>query len=196
MRSVFSERRGSGFTMVELLAVIAVVGILAALVIPSFTSISIGLNVTRAGQLVSDQFTLARQLAMTKNRLVEVRFIRDAELEGYGALQIWERDAFGDQPKAIRRVESLPDVIYVNASLSPILENADSTLTGSAIFGSLGNRAYKAIRFRPNGRIDAPIEIGNAFLTLQGRRDDKAKPVNYYTLQISPLTGRITTLRP
>lgn len=186
----------SGFTLVEMLAVIAMIGILAALTIPAMTSVSISMNVTRAGQLVGDQIALARQMAVARNRPVAVRFVEDATDPGFSSVQIWEYDASGDNPKAVRRLERLPDAVILKKELSPVLTEADAAQSGTAKFGSAGDRPYKGIRFRANGRVDTSLPMARTYLTVVGRRDAAAVPTNYYTLQISPLTGRVTTLRP
>jgi prepilin-type N-terminal cleavage/methylation domain-containing protein len=55
----------SGITLVELLAVILIVGLLAAISVPMFTSILKGTALRTAAKSLTDTFSLARQLAIT-----------------------------------------------------------------------------------------------------------------------------------
>jgi len=195
-RTLFPLKNGSGFTLIEMLAVLALIGILAAVTIPAMTSVSVSMNVTRAGQLVNDQIALARQTAVARNRPTEVRFVTDPVDPGFSSIQLWEYDASGDNPKAVRRLERLPDAVIIKNEMSPVLMEADAAQSGTANFRALGNRPYKGIRFRANGRVDTSLPMAKTYLTVVGRRDTAAKPANYYTLQISPLTGRVSPLRP
>lgn len=68
--------RRSGFTLVELLAVIAVIAVVIAFAVPSINQILRGSQMSQGGQLLGDQFSYARQLAITKNRTIEFRIYR------------------------------------------------------------------------------------------------------------------------
>jgi len=70
--------RNRGFTLVELLTVMAVMGILMVLTVPAVGPLIQSYNLNRAASLVTDEFTFARQSALTKNTDVEVRFIKSA----------------------------------------------------------------------------------------------------------------------
>ncbi len=73
-----------GFSLVELLVVIAIILSLAALIGPAANLLVKGSGVTQAGQVVLDQFSLARQTAIAKNRPVEVRLYQFADPEAAG----------------------------------------------------------------------------------------------------------------
>ncbi len=68
--------RSRAFSIVELLVVIAIISILMALTVPAVSSLIENTNVTRGAQLVESQIQLARQLASSRNRPVEVRLIK------------------------------------------------------------------------------------------------------------------------
>ena len=61
------------FSLVELLIVVAIIGILAVLTIPAFITISDAKQITAANQSLSDGLRLARQLALVKSTPVEFR---------------------------------------------------------------------------------------------------------------------------
>jgi uncharacterized protein (TIGR02596 family) len=97
-----SSSQNRAFSLLELIAVIFIIGIVAVFVTPAASTIFKGSQLSQAEQILTDQIKLARQLALTKNRSVQVRFIRygDAEVPGetktdkangnYRAIQIFE----------------------------------------------------------------------------------------------------------
>lgn len=179
-----------GFSLMELLAVMAVLAILVTLVIPSLGSVSRGYMLTREGQILGDQIALARQLATSRNRNVELRIIQDASGAFTNwAVQIWERDPVATNEVPLNRKISFDSAVELNTGLSPLLTNLPRSTTG--------NETWWALRIRPNGRFAAQMTTTNSYLTLQPvQTQDPENPANYYTLQVNPLTGRITAYRP
>ena len=82
--SPLSRRFAAAFSLVELVIVIAIIGIISIFVIPAATSIIAGTDINRASQLVAAQLAQARQVATTKNHQVEVRLLQFADQEGIG----------------------------------------------------------------------------------------------------------------
>ena len=73
-----------------MLTVITIIGLLLGLVVPAVRSVSESGNLTRGGQLVNDQISLARQMATARNITVEVRLFKTANSAvGYTAIQLW-----------------------------------------------------------------------------------------------------------
>ena len=66
----------SGFTLVELLAVCALIAIVIAFAVPATTQIMKGSSMSQASQLVNDTLLLARQYAISRSHPIEVRFYR------------------------------------------------------------------------------------------------------------------------
>src|SRR5439155_22292595 len=107
------------------------------LMVPAATTMLKGTNLTNSAQMVNDQLSLARQRALSKNRLVEVRFYRygDPETPGekandpstgkYHALQVFEIDPQGKMV-ALGKMQQLQQSIIIDSGqiLSSILHQA------------------------------------------------------------------------
>jgi uncharacterized protein (TIGR02596 family) len=175
----------SGFSLVELLVVIAILVLLAAVSLPAFNSVTRGSNLQRAGQMIGDQFALARQEAVARNRDVMVQFYETTDVinPGWRQVQILrvEQSATGEvHDVQVSRKLTLPDgiVIATNHSLSPLL-------------GSSG-----AVRFRASGSVAGSLSPTNNYLTLISAGDDDNPPKNFLTLQLNPLTGKAAHYQP
>lgn len=192
-----TTRSSAAFSLVELLVVIVILGVLTSLAIPAFQSISRGRNVAEAGQLLTDRLAQARQYAALKNREVEVRFIELKEngVSSYRAIQLWMADASGSSPSMIGRVDKLPvgTIISSRAELSPLL-TADPSIRGSMNVSGYGNCAYSGIRIDSAGSLGGSITT-NDFLTIHAEQDQTVPPLNYFTLRVNPVTGRVTEYR-
>ena len=83
----------SGFTLIELLVVLALMVLVMSFVAPAVNSMLDGNNLTTAGQMISDEIKLARQIASSGNRTVRVCLITVPPLAGtnpgYNAIQLW-----------------------------------------------------------------------------------------------------------
>lgn len=139
-----------GFTLIEMLAVILLIGLIGTVAVPAVNSIMRGSKLTQSAQLVIDQLALARQTALTKNRAVEVRIYRygDPETPGekmsepssgrYRAIQLFKipeesdpdavLDPITKQPKPIQ----LGNMVRLSSSMFFDSGSTMSTLIGSA----------------------------------------------------------------
>ena len=192
---------GRGFTLFELLCVMTILTILLAVTLPSLDSVMKGSKLNRAGVLMADSLSLARQEAVTRNREVEVRFYNFAspQMQGWRGFQIFrvEQTASGRTVVATSPVKLLPEGTEITAdtSFSPILF-ADATVGGSTTLPSSGAATYTGFRFRPNGSTSGDINATNNFLTLQNSQGTKPPADGYYTLQINTVTGKVNAFTP
>ena len=67
-----SMRRESGFTLIEIMVVVAIVGVMASIAIPNFTQWQTRNRLHQATAEVASQLTMARMVAMNRNRSVDV----------------------------------------------------------------------------------------------------------------------------
>ena len=189
-----------GFTLLELLVVLTIMGIILGLTAPAFTSIAVGSGLNRSGQILSDQLALARQEAVTKNRDVQIWFVEleDAfHVKAYRGLQIVRVDEgrTGPEINLVGPLKRLPDGFIINATpeYSPLL-NAGG-ISGNHGFSGYGDVAYRGLHIRANGSLDSAVGNDN-FVTLQSAREARSSPKNFYTIQISSITAKVTIYRP
>lgn len=175
------NRSRSAFSLVELLIVVAIIGIIAGFGVPAVTGVLRGSALTTATSQLTDTLSLARQHAISKNRTVEVRFYRfgDPEQPGedrtkpatgqFRAFQYFELSETGTIVP-IGKFQRIPDTIVMNpgAKLSTLLGEMTERLitSGDAKFnknlnpelprGVGQNYDYVYFRFNPDGSTDLP----------------------------------------
>lgn len=194
-----------GFTLIELLVVISIIVVLVALAAPALKNVVQPTQLSAAGQMLNDQFNLARQESLTRNRQVEIRFYKlpATGLPGteYRAVRLYLMDEYGKTAEALGKMVSLPPGIYI---IDDSTHSCFSDLTASAapeVIPGLGSFNYRYFRFQPNGstNLDA-TQSAKWFWTLRNQMDavvaSQGLPANFVTLQIDPVTGRTRFFRP
>jgi len=214
----FSLRRATcgGFSLIELLAVLTVIVLLASLVTPAAQSLLKGSALTQGGQMVGDLLSFARQSALSRSRSVEVRFYQyadpgepgeagaGAENGRFRAMQIFEIDDAGTAVP-LGKVQLLPTAIIFDsgADLSSVLGRI-AAKSGADLNVSIPRvgKAYNSVawQYSPEGSTNLTA-TGNWFLTLHSQQDgDKLAasqvPANFFTLHIEPVNGHIKVYRP
>ena len=141
MKSTRPRVTSRGFSLIELLVVCSIIALVVGFTVPAATTLIRGSQLTQAAQAVSDQISLARQQALSKNRPVEVRFYRfgdrespgenseDPESGKYRAMQCFEIIESG-AAIPLNKIQRLPaTVVFNRAGMSTLL---DESLRGVA----------------------------------------------------------------
>lgn len=203
------------FTLLELMLVIAMIGVLFTLLAPAVNTLMRGSRLTQASDKVVAVLSLARQTALTTNHSVEVRFYQygDPEVPGetvdhpatgkYRAIQTVETKEDGTEIKG--RIEKLPLAIIIDSgsTLSPLLGDTlaktwSDTPPPIPVVGS--NYLCRAFQFLADGSTNLPSAGGALwFFTLHNLVDGDGRttpPPNYATLKIDPVNGLLKVYRP
>jgi uncharacterized protein (TIGR02596 family) len=199
-----------GYTLIELLTVMAIMGILLVATLPSIEGLNRSANITQAGQFFADQVSLARQLSSARNITVEVRCIKvpSRSAKGYTALQLWgPGNTVPVTQVPLSRLQTLPDGIAIseNTSTNSTLFGAYSSTgmmpTGT---GSAAGDTYVSFTINPSGMVgpltSSTVEPSMSMLSVcilpEGNATDAALPKNYMLVQLNPLTAATTSYRP
>ena len=186
------------FTILELLTVIAIMALVVTLSIPAVTGMMGGLNQSQAADTVVGQLKYANQIALTRNKPVEVRFYKftDPNIPGSGnsfrAMQSW----IATSP--VTKVQRLPGTMIISSdsSLSDMLGNPQTPPSGQTIPSLPSGYTYCSFQFRPDGSTTLPSGANNHFLTVVSETAKGSPPPNFATIQIEPVTGGIRVYRP
>jgi len=181
-----------GFSLLELLLVITLIGILATLGIMEFSSVVRGSRLTSASRLLQSEISLAKQHAVTFHQEVEVRlFQTGGEWNGI-ALVI--RDAAGTE-KMLGRPVLLPEGVVMDVGQSPLLNAAP--ISDKADFWGFGEQNFHAFRFRSGGNTQPELTSTNNMLLLRNNTPtEESPPSNYRILAVTPVNGKTTIYQP
>jgi uncharacterized protein (TIGR02596 family) len=211
----------AAFTLVEMLAVVAIAGLIIAAVAPMLFSTLFATKLTSAGDSVLSQISLARQLAVSRNRVLELRLYSFAdpgaageELEVKAVVVVEPPNSIAaagaggggnNNATALTEVYYLPSGISIarTANLSPLFVKGTPQQDREQFIRKARNAQYVAIVFYPDGSTSIPQTVPdatNAYITLADSRlinnAGASVPDNFYAIQIDPLTGRPRAYRP
>lgn len=209
MQGMASSRKiSAGFSLIELIMVILIMGIVTSFTAPSAVSMMRAWRVTAGARLFTDQLNFARQTALTKNQTVYVRLYRYREPGGaapletphYRAIQLLATNAAGTFVPLGKIVQMPPSIIIDGGqTLSPIIDPTAET-AGTDSLPSIGaDYSFVVFRFQPDGSTNLAPRKNKWFITLHEVSDGDSLPqlpANYCTVQIDPYNGHIKSYRP
>lgn len=200
MSSVRPPRLRAAFSLIELLVVLAIIGIVAVFAVPAASTIILGTELTRGSQVMSSQFSQARQAAITRNRTIELRLIKFADPEvpaekstdpktwKFRSIQLMEVLPNGALV-ALQKPERLPGSVQMNdgpyssllsanaettGQIPPVLVSASSSNSEPALprmaKGEERNYQYVAFHFLPDGSTDLKA-YGKWYVTILTGKD-------------------------
>lgn len=199
----------AGFTLLELLGVLAIIIIVSAAVVPSLTGITGSSSLTTGSSMFADALNLARQTALADNCPVEVRIYKTGSAANpsdpqYCAFNLFKVDD-SNAKQALGKLRRLPDPIIISPSsqYSSLMAGRSGNSAVPEDYPMPKDTPYIWFRFKPNGSTDlTPVEGpgSNWFVTLVSRnapiKANTGLPANYFTIQIDPTTGRARSYRP
>lgn len=196
----------SGFSLIELCIVIAMFAILVGLVTPALRGPLDGSNLAGAANTVDSKLALARQLSVSKNLPVEVRFYKSDDLAEEHwrivALVIPSEISGNARDEWLEPGKLLPgNVVFSDQKDYSTIITDSAPLSGtedSTAPGMLKGKQFAGFSFRPDGSTDLPanrpscITLKSAF----SQPTDDRPASNYVTIVLDSLTGRTLVYQP
>jgi len=215
--------QSSGFALIELLTVIAIIVLLVALATPAINSIGSADRLSSAARLLSNMMTIARSEAINGRSPVQLRVVTDkwqsSGSENYDAhyrkMSLWKYDRNQNAYVQHSKWEVLPPGVVIEPDPSSTYSFAknpgtcfvtsdDFKLPNEAMNNAVVNAAF--VEFSPDGSLQTGAsQISRGYLLLvEGHiPDGHSTPVtsgagknNWAQVGVSPLTGRINVVRP
>ena len=210
MKTNFQARGKRAFTLIELLAVMAIMGILLAVVVPSISGVNESNNINQGGQTFADQVSLARQIASADNITVEVRCLQLLPLpplpaSGYTGILLWSPS----RSAAVSRLVKLPNGIAISQDKTTFSTLFGSFTSSGTMLLPGGTTSYVSFTVNPTGMVgplnlastaDVPPNMHQMTVAILPARSASATSLasvkNYALVQVNPITAATLIYRP
>lgn len=207
-RTPHASPESLGFSLLELLTVIAVLAILSALIVPSVGRIATGTRLTQDGSRLVDEINTARALALARNQPVEIWFLQlpassDGSDIGWRGIRCRMLESDGTATW-VSRTQKLSESMLLASSEA--LSNCIGGQNSQPLTDLPGSVRGTGIRFYPGGRVEPISPLGSLslndplFVTIAHAQDlagsTSELPRNFITIQVEPRNGRVTSFRP
>ena len=182
----------AGFTLVELLVVMALMVIMVGLVAPAVNNIGQANSLSGGGRLVGNLLTIARSEAINQRTRVQLRIVTklqsgtDDLSVHYRKMSLWKLAQSGASGSyvPISKWETLPDGVLFEPSLNPLTKSAPSYVfaSGTSTFGTYFLNTNTLNNPNPSSG-STPVTIG-------------AGNYNYVWIEFSPTGGTTMPIPP
>jgi len=175
----------AGFTAVELMIVLAIMGIMLVAAIPSFVQFTRNSRIKSGAQIVVSALRTARSHAIKRRKRCAVLFNMDASNVGYAVKIYWDPDETYGYPAggSVTNWRTLPKTIIMTDGITGGLSTHNIPFPNDSDAAAL----VKYIWFKPTGW--ASENDGTAILI----SDETHEDTSY--IGITQITGRIKTSR-
>lgn len=181
------------FSLVELLAVMAIMALLMGVATPAFQSSSRASHLTQAGNRLADMASLARQTASSKNVITAIVLVSKPSPLEKQAVTLLEYDAANAQWKIASPWIRLPESVEATNAM-PTANPAASMAAVSLLLDGRPVVNYSDIVFFPDGRILYPGDSPSLSVKLvQGSETTSA---NSYDIVFNKENSAYRVVRP
>ena len=206
-KSRFHRRPRAGFSLVELLIVIAIIGLMAGVSVPAFLTFMKSFRLRTAGRQILGDLNYARQEAITKSRDTYVFF--DAATASYDIVLSNMQNGttlagvtsarlrpVGKLAKFVDLTETAPTgatgTVFQTASLTAISPRPNPSAGAPTYAGPASYSSQTAVVFRPNGSVTTP---GSIWVALQGETDTSRNRPRFIWMALEANSvGKVSTV--
>ena len=190
------RRSGSrAFSLLEILATLAIISIMAAVSFPSIASLSQGDKLSAGGNDLADLATQAHEYALSHNvvtALVGVTTSPAVPNAQYRAFVVMARDSSGNWSQVSKWLR-LPDAIAMDTTSVNTFLNYQGSYPQTfslSLNGATMTSGYAYQLFFPDGRMDT--SASSVLLRVVSSQNS----ANWYDLIFNPMTGTVKIDRP
>ena len=145
------NKRESGFTLIEMMVVVIVLAIMAAIAIPSFMSLLPGMRLNGAARQVMGDLMGARMKAVKLNQRTKVFFDNSYQYRVCDDADNNDTVADGEGDVETRNIQTEYDDVTLSSTADPVFQ-ARGTATGTTVTVT-NSSGSKAVKVAITGRV-------------------------------------------